>query len=167
MGNRISYAEAKRLGLEKYWPSARVEPPGVSPAPARPTSTVAPVPVIESPPGRWTMEVPGWRPVLDNELKRNPLAAHSLKRRDADQIAIAKMVYGVPNATRRRRLTLSITNRFGRFPDDPAPFKSLWDALVTNHLLVDDSRKWLEMVYPPTYERGAKQTVIILEDLEP
>jgi hypothetical protein len=121
----------------------------------------------EAPPRRWTMEIPGWAPTLDNRLVyAHWSVARRRKRRDAEVVGMAALVYGVPRATGRRRLRLTIRGRFGRFPDDPAPLKSLWDALVKNGLLVDDSREWLEMAWPPTFERGPKRTVIELEDVE-
>jgi hypothetical protein len=77
----------------------------------------------------------------------------------------AALAFGVPGAVGRRRLRLTIRGRFGAFPDDTAPLKSLWDALKRSGLILDDSREWLEFVWPPTYERGGKETVIELEDL--
>lgn len=116
--------------------------------------------------GPWTLEIPGWRPVLDNQLVYVHWAtARRRKRADADMLMQAAFALGVPMATRRRRLTLTIRQERGRFPDDTAPWKSLLDACVKAGLLVDDSREWLELSWPPTFERGAKGTVILLEDL--
>lgn len=116
---------------------------------------------------RWTLTISGWRPTLDNQLIYKPwYKARALKRRDARVIAAAALVHGVPKATVRRRLTLTISQPTGTFPDDTAPLKSLWDALVKAGLLVDDSREWLEMVWPPTFVRGPRSTTIVLEDIE-
>jgi hypothetical protein len=114
----------------------------------------------------WTLVIPGWRPVLDNELIYVHWSkARRRKRADVRQLVVAGLAYGVPRATGRRRLTLTIRQATGPFPDDTAPLKSLWDALKHAGLIVDDSREWLEMVWPPTFERGPKGTVIVLEDL--
>lgn len=112
----------------------------------------------------YTLEVPGWRPTLDNELKGHPLQAHRRKRKDADMIAVAALAYGVPAARGKRRVGLSIRGRFGRFPDPLAPWKSLLDALVTAGLLVDDAAAWCE-VTPVVYSRGERRTIITLEDV--
>jgi hypothetical protein len=115
---------------------------------------------------KWVMEIPGWRPALDNELMRcHWRKKHGLKKRDVGQIAFAALAYGVPRATMRRRVTLTIRQAIGPFPDDTAPLKSFWDALKRNGLIVDDSREWLEFVWPPTFIRGPKGTIIELEDI--
>ena len=115
----------------------------------------------------WTMVIPGWAPANDNALVyRHWAKARARKRRDAEVLASAAVIFGVPKATTRRRLTLTIRGPFGRFPDDTAPLKSLWDGLVKAGLLVDDSREWLEFVWPPTFERAKeRETVLVLEDL--
>lgn len=157
--NGLDYDKAYATGKPIRVPSEVSNQPGeVSGGPAR-----NPYPGY---PGRWVMEIPGWCPTFDNKLKRVPMAAHRLKKHDANIVGRAALIFGVPAAIGRRRLRLTIRNRFGSFPDDSAPLKSLWDALKSNGLLVDDSRDWLEFVWPPTYERAAKATVIDLEDIE-
>jgi hypothetical protein len=136
-----------------------------TPRPARPAAA-PPRSEADEPRKSWTIRIDGWRPALDNELMHcHWRKKHSLKRRDASQMVRAALAYNVPAATTRRRLTLTIRQATGRFPDDSAPLKSLWDALKRAGLIVDDSRDWLEFVWPPTFERGPKGTIIQLEDI--
>jgi hypothetical protein len=169
----LSRKDCERLGLDFDILYAQGKPIVVPSELAGPQSKVASEraeTVIASEPypgypGRWVIEIPGWRPTFDNELKAVPMAAHRLKKRDVSILGHVAMALGVPSAIGRRRVRLMIRNRFGAFPDDTAPLKSLWDALKRNGLLIDDSREWLEFVWPPTYERGPKMTVIELEDI--
>lgn len=165
---RLTVAQLRAWGYTGPIPEGRpmalpVEPPKRKPADPPPS----PLPTRPHVPGqRWVMVVPGWRPTLDNDLIYRPRwVASSRKRRDTEVVARAALAYGVPRAAGKRRLTLTIRGRYSTFPDDSAPLKSLWDALVKAELLVDDSREWLEFVWPPTFERGKKETVIALEDI--
>jgi hypothetical protein len=117
-------------------------------------------------PGRWVLRIEGWKPTFDNELVYVHWAtARKRKRRDAEAVALAALAAGIPRATGRRRVSLTIRARFRRPPDDPAPLKSTLDALVAAGLLVDDSREWMEFVWPPEFERGGTVTTIVLEDI--
>jgi hypothetical protein len=116
-------------------------------------------------PATYRMDIPGWRPALINDLVgRHPMAIHKRKGRDLKQVATACLVFGVPKATTRRRVRLTISGRYGRFPDDDSPFKSVLDALVRCGALVDDSREWCECD-EPRFVRGPRFTVIELEDI--
>lgn len=112
----------------------------------------------------YRMEIPGWAPTLDNQLRGNVMAVHLRKKADVEQVARAKLVYGVPKATGPRRVSVEISGRYGRKPDPLAPFKSLLDALTRCGLLVDDDTRYC-VPEPARYVRGPKGTVIILEDL--
>jgi hypothetical protein len=101
---------------------------------------------------------------LDNELRGDVMAAHRRKKKDAERVAIAKLVYGVPAATGPRRVSVEIGGRYGRKPDPLAPFKSLLDALTRCGLLVDDDTRYC-VPEPARYVRGPKGTVIVLEDM--
>lgn len=158
MAINLTRAKAKELGIP--WPETPKGRDTVSWLP-RP----APKPYAGWP-GRWELEIPGWTPTLDNALKRMPIQAHRLKKNDARTLAKAAIVFGVPAAFTRRRVTLELRNRYSTFPDDPAPLKSCLDACKTAGLIVNDSRKWCELVYPPTFLRGEKRTRIVLEDIE-
>lgn len=136
---------------------------GIDPAAVR-AGPLKPIPR----PGRWIIRLPGYRPKFDNQLiGRHPMMIHRLKRRDALMMDKARLAFAVPQASiYRRRVTLTIVDRFRRLPDDAAPLKSFCDALTNAGLIVDDSRQWLEMVFPPTFIRGAaRETTIVIEDL--
>jgi hypothetical protein len=64
-----------------------------------------------------------------------------------------------------RRVFLNVRGPFSVWPDPTAYAKTILDALTVNGLIVDDSAEWCEFVYPPTYARGPKLTVLRLEDL--
>lgn len=113
---------------------------------------------------RYRLEVPGWAPCRLNRLLGHPLKAHRLKRKDADMLARAKLVYGVPDATGPRRLRLTITQPRGRFGDPDGPLKSFLDACTTARLIVDDSARWATWEVP-VFVRGPKGTVVEIEDL--
>lgn len=113
----------------------------------------------------WTLDIPGWRPTLANELMTaHHMKAAGMKRKDADQIMTAMLVYGVPKAEGPRRVAIHIRGRYSRFPDPDAPLKSFLDALKTAGAIVDDDGA--RCVWSvPTFERGPKSTLITLEDL--
>lgn len=113
---------------------------------------------------RYTLDIPGWRPALLNELLGHPLKAHRLKKRDAEQLWKARLAYGVPVAETPRRVSFTITDRFrGGLPDPDAPLKSLLDGLKRSGLIRDDSAAWCRWD-APVFNRGSKGTVIVLED---
>jgi len=112
----------------------------------------------------WILHIPGWQPVLANQLMGHWAAAARLKRRDVQQVARAKIVHGVPDAKGKRIVRIEIARSVGgRWPDVDAPLKSTLDALVQCRLLVDDSAKWCEWERP-TFVRGPKATTITIEE---
>lgn len=145
-----------------------------------------------SDPGKWTLEIPGHRPALDNELiGRRPMTAHNRKLRDVRAVARANLVARVPRVAlatceagqrralgvgplagdptpRKRRVTIRVSHpRYDRpqcRPDPYACHKSLLDALVVCGLLVDDSAGWCA-AGPAEFAAGPPGTVIELEDL--
>ena len=114
--------------------------------------------------GRYVMDIPGWRPTLDNRLRGNVFAAHARKKNDFLKVANAGLALRVPPATGPRRVSVTIAVPRGKFPDPLAPYKSLLDALKRNGLLVDDDGKHC-LPEPAVYVRGPKATTIVLEDL--
>lgn len=89
-----------------------------------------------------------------------------LKRADRNLVAGYARMAGIPWAMRRRQVDLMITlgpRQRGADPD--AYWKSLNDALVKAHMLVDDSRQWVRLG-PVEFERGPERsTMITLRDL--
>ena len=115
---------------------------------------------------QFCLDIPGWRPVLSNELLGgHHMKAAALKKRDVEQVARAKLVYGVPDATGKRRIRITIRRCKGRIPDPDSPLKSLMDALKQTRLIVDDSARWCECAMPE-FVTGPKGTVIEIEDCD-
>lgn len=122
----------------------------------------------EGPPGTYEIYVPGWHPASDNQLIRAPdWKIKKLKLKDAKAIAKVLLVRPVKEADRPRRLAvrLDYPDRRGR-KDFHNIHKSLDDALVRNHMLIDDDPDW--MIDGGTTEdrqAGRKGTLIRLEDV--
>jgi len=122
----------------------------------------------EGPPGTYEIYVPGWHPVTDNRLIGAPdWKVKKLKTGDAKAIGKVLLIRPVKEADRPRRLAvrLDYENRRGR-KDFHNIHKSLDDALVRNHLLIDDDPDW--MIDGGTTEdrqAGRKGTLIRLEDV--
>ncbi len=106
-------------------------------------------------PQRWTLEIPGWMPVPLNKLTgRHWGPGHRRKKHDKEVIALAVALCGIPPATRRRRVSLTVVLGKGdRSPDPDALHKSLRDALVACGALKNDSTKWVEGD-DPRFARG-------------
>lgn len=114
----------------------------------------------------YRVEIPGWRPAsLNRLLKGHWGKAARRKARDRKVVAMALLAHGVRPATTPRRVGLVLRETHGAWPDPDNVWKSLLDALVRNGALVDDSAKWCELTQP-VFERGARSTVIVLEDLQ-
>ena len=90
-----------------------------------------------------------------------------LERKWADEVAKARLVFNVPRAETKRRVTLHIVLDKGERGCDPdAYFKVTGDALKNCGALIGDSRKWVEWVTPRySREPGKKRTEILLEDI--
>jgi hypothetical protein len=119
-------------------------------------------------PGVHHFDVPRWRPVTLNELfaAGNPMAVARKKRADREIVATYAALAGIPQATRKRRVSLAITLAGRMKQCDPDAFhKSLNDALVACRMLVDDSPQWCEI--GPVVQVGGeeKSTRITLEDI--
>lgn len=123
-----------------------------------------PRPILDGP---WSILIIDWHPTLCNALMGDWREAHERKKRDADMLGIHIFLFRVPSATRRRRVTLTLTYRVGQTHCDPdAPFKSLLDGLTRRGMLVDDSPKWLELM-PLRYGTpgSRRETLIEIEDI--
>ena len=111
--------------------------------------------------------IPRWHPATINELLRGVKTRIRLKKVDRNIICTYCFYHRIPVATGQRRVDLLITLGPRQKGADPDAFwKSLNDALVQAKLLVDDSRRWVQLG-SVTFERGAERaTTITLTDLD-
>lgn len=92
---------------------------------------------------RWFLEL--WHPTPLNELIGNRFKATRLKRADRETVALMARRDGIPKATGKRRVGITILlGKYQREKDPDAYWKSLLDAMVHAKLLVDDREKWCE-----------------------
>jgi len=115
------------------------------------------------------LEIPDWHPARLNALLTcHHMKAHRLKKADAEMLAAYALRAGIPKASGRRRVRLTIVYPSRRWvADKDAYWKSLLDGLVKAGLLVDDSPRHLVKDEEPAYlyERGKKATRVELTDL--
>lgn len=116
--------------------------------------------------------IPNWIPARLNAIMGGRRKGGRLKRRDRQIVAVEQMMRPIPEAKGRRRVGLELTFAKGdRGADPDAYFKSLLDALVHAKLLVNDTRKWVQITEPvylpvnPRHRTEKRMTRIILEDL--
>lgn len=151
----LTYEQAKMLGIGHEHPDSP-EQQAIRVASARGDC------------GRWTLDIPGWRPTLANELvkaeRRHWGMAATLKKRDAKKLIDEAVAQKVPPAS-RKRLVRFVIYCPSKFPDKDAPLKSFLDGLTTAGLILDDSETWCEWE-KPSFRRGPKRTIITLEDME-
>ncbi len=122
---------------------------------------------------RQSIWIPGWFPVLVNDLRATPMRHWSgpYKRLKADKAIVAAYFAGsgVAKATGPRRVSMMfIMGKGKRLFDRDAPRKSIYDALKQCGAIVDDSPKWLQDG-PVSYARALLEctagSLILLEDL--
>ncbi len=117
-------------------------------------------------PTAW-LTINGWRPCSTNEMARNVKTKIRLKKRDRDVLCAGARQWGLPRATGKRSMSLTIRVPKGqRRWDTDAFFKSLQDAAKHAGLIVDDSPVWFQcgrMDYDP--QRGPLRTILFLENL--
>lgn len=101
-----------------------------------------------------------------NELLGHWAKAHKLKKRDAAWIGCKAKEAGIPEATGKRRVCLTVIMApRQRCPDPDSFWKSVLDALTTNGLLRDDNPKWCECGQVE-YVRGERAAMnILVEDV--
>lgn len=115
----------------------------------------------------YILTIPGWHPSKVNEYRNRHWSVGARMRKRAEiHLATAALVGSVPRATtpRRVKLVLSGWARGGPFPDRDAHEKHFLDAMCACGLLVDDSPRWLVGRVEVEYQRGRKETTVILED---
>ena len=134
--------------------------PAVSSSPA--ANLPAPIP------GRYEVVIPGWRPPSLNSLMRGNLRARMRIEKGCHRVVgQACREQGVPPATARRRVSLSIGLGPGqREFDRDSPYKALFDSLVACKALVSDRVAGVEIGYLEFYRARQGITTIILEEWE-
>lgn len=115
------------------------------------------------------IQIPGYLPPSDNELKRHWGVRQKIKSSDKATIAAAVMVHGTMPASTKRKVSLYIVLPAGkRRSDKTNNWKIILDSLVAAGALVDDSPNWFEPGYV-SYARDAFGdwfgTFIVLEDM--
>lgn len=118
--------------------------------------------------GTQKFQIDNWQPTSVNRLLQlHWYARNALKIADADVVKIAGLNGNITQAKGKRlvRVTVVLSYRQRRSPDDDNLRKSLLDALVKAGYLVDDSPKWCT-VEPFVFLKGPKKaTIIELEDV--
>ena len=115
----------------------------------------------------WTIEIPDWHPVPVNKLINSHWGtAKQLKDKDKRIMGYALTAYGVPHATGKRKVNLSLV--YGpkeRAVDPDASFKSLFDALVYYKALKNDSHEWVEYEQPVVLRGPHRKCFVTIQDL--
>lgn len=106
-------------------------------------------------------------PLLNAVRGRHWRSEHRAKKDLAGVLAAEACAQGVPKATGRRRVSLSLTGwaRGGVLPDLDAFDKVMLDSLVRARLLLDDGEHGLDGRMAVALARGPRRTVIVLEDV--
>lgn len=118
---------------------------------------------------KYTVEITGWHPAKVNQWDGRHWAVRSkLKKADRDTVFWAVRAFGVPAASGKRRVGLTIVLGPRQRAGDPDCYwKSLLDGLVAAGVLVDDNRQGVELE-PVRFCRGkCKATIITIEDVAP
>ena len=118
-------------------------------------------------PQKWTLQIDDWMPAQLNQMQgRHWAVKHRLKKTDREIIGLAAKWYGIPTATRKRRLSVLIVLPKGkRRPDPDAYDKSLRDALVECGALKNDSADWVEGTQVEYARATRLVTFITLENM--
>ncbi len=120
-----------------------------------------------------TFRIPHEQPPTLNSLMRGKIKDRIRLSRDWETaITLACRGSGIPEATTKRRVTITVVLGYRQRGADPdAYFKAVGDGLVRCGRLKGDSRRHVEWM-PVQYERGewngktfVKETRIRLEDL--
>lgn len=114
------------------------------------------------------MRIPHWHPTPLNKLLGHWSQAHKQKKADREIIQAYAAIYGMREATGKRRVTLTVLLPKGKRATDPdSMHKSLLDGLVHAKLLVNDSLRWVEL--PPVQfarmNSGVDGSIVELTDI--
>ena len=113
--------------------------------------------------GPWVVLIPGWQPPsLNRYLYRHWTETSKAKRDVIAVVGAACLAAGIPRATKRRRVSVSLTKK-GHRPDHDNITKALYDGLKACGAILDDGPDWCET---GRYEvgRGELKTTLTLED---
>jgi Holliday junction resolvase RusA-like endonuclease len=114
----------------------------------------------------WILEIPGYLPLSLNRLMRSRKLRMSEPKRAAEHFGIARLVFNVPKATGKRRVSLVFTVAKGKPKPDPDNLvKVVLDGLVKAGVLVDDSDEWCELGGIKLQTGQHPKTMAIVEDL--
>jgi hypothetical protein len=102
-----------------------------------------------------TLEIPRWHPATVNALLRSVRGRIRLKQLDRQMIWSYCRLQQIPPAEGKRRVTLTIVLAPHQRAHDPDNYlKSLGDACVKAHLLINDSHVYVEWM-PVKFERSS------------
>lgn len=113
--------------------------------------------------------IQNWRPWPDNKIAGGIHWAVRRKRKeqDANTVGAYALIYRVPPALDKRKVSLVVTLSGRQKPVDPLAYcKSLFDALVKCRMLIDDSQQFVEWGGIEFRKGKETATEIILEDVE-
>jgi Holliday junction resolvase RusA-like endonuclease len=114
----------------------------------------------------YVLEIPGYLPLSLNRLMRSRKLRMSEPKRAAEHFGIARLVFGVPKATTKRRVSLVFTVAKGKPKPDPDNLvKVVLDGLVKAGVLVDDSDEWCQLGGIRMEVGQHPKTMAIVEDL--
>jgi hypothetical protein len=124
-------------------------------------------PPIRSGPRMWTLAIPGWMPTPLNQLMGHHGKRHRLKTKDKQVLGVPILLYGIPPAIGKRRVSVLVVLPKGKRAVDPdALWKSLLDALQEHRVLTTDSRHGVELG-PVSFARGDELcTFVTIEEAE-
>jgi Holliday junction resolvase RusA-like endonuclease len=116
----------------------------------------------------WTLELPGWIPAPLNKLDRHWATRSKLKAHDRTVLGQGLVAYAVPQATGKRRVSVTVIFGPGRRRyDEDAVMKSTLDALKLCGAIKNDSPAWCEWDRPQHLKGPADKTFITIQDVEP
>jgi len=151
MGFRVSsYAEALRLGPEVV------------------AAFLGGMHSPQAPGGPWLVMIDDWNPPSLNTLLRGHWSKRArVKKAATNRVAQAVREAGVPVATGKRRVTITVvgTNR-SHLCDPDNTIKVLLDSLTRSGAIVDDCSEWCECLMPVVEKGPEKMTRIVIEDMK-
>ena len=95
----------------------------------------------------YRLVIEGWHPARLNQLLAGHWSrCHRLKRADRQLVGLESKLQGIPPATGKRRVSLTLVLGPRQRAGDPdSYFKSLLDALTHAGMILDDNRQSVEL----------------------